>query len=196
MPQQFEDSATASSVRDTRTAVIHAKHAPGKPGAHPHWTTSRKSSVSTSRSLSSHVWFATHHGILGEIYYPRVDFAAVRDMGMIVTDGESFFSEEKADTTSTVLWLSDGVPAFRVTNTCNEGRYAIEKTIVTDPLRHVLLQKTRFTAKRGSLAGYHLYVLLTPHLGDQGTGNNACVGEFKGIPMLMAERGGFGLALA
>ncbi len=176
--------------------MIHAKNAPGKPGANPHWTTSRKSSVGTSRSLSSHVWFATHHGILGEIYYPRIDCAAVRDMGMIVTDGESFFYEENADTTSQVLWLSDGVPAFRVTNTCHQGRYTIEKTILVDPLRHVLLQKTRLTARKGSLGNYRLYVLLTPHLGDRGTGNNAFVGEFKGIPMLMAERDGFGLAVA
>ena len=89
-------------------------------------------------------------------------------MEMLVTDGESFFSEEKTDTDSKVAWLSDGVPGFRLTNTCKQGRYTIEKLILTDPLRHVLLQKTRFQATKGSVADYHLYVLLAPHLEDRG----------------------------
>jgi glucoamylase len=35
----------------------------------------------------SHVWFTLSHGIFNEIYYPRIDQACVRDMGLIVTDG-------------------------------------------------------------------------------------------------------------
>jgi glucoamylase len=177
-------------------SATHSKQAPGKPGAPPHWTTSQKTSVGTARGLASHVWFTTHHGVLGEIYYPQIDCVAVRDMEMLVTDGESFFSEEKTCTDSKVNWLGEGVPAFALTNTCKQGRYSIEKLIVTDPRRHVLLQKTRFHATKGTAADYHLYVLLAPHLDDRGEGNNARVDEFKGIPMLMAQREGFALALA
>jgi GH15 family glucan-1,4-alpha-glucosidase len=37
---------------------------------------------------------------LNEIYYPRVDCACTRDLGLIVADGRSLFSEEKRDTRS------------------------------------------------------------------------------------------------
>jgi glucoamylase len=65
------------------------------PGITPHWTTSRKSGVGTARNPGSHVWFTTSNGILSEIYYLRIDRASVKDMGMLVTNGEAFFSEEK-----------------------------------------------------------------------------------------------------
>jgi len=34
------------------------------------------------------------HGILNEIYYPRVDHACTRDLGFLVTEGQIYFSEE------------------------------------------------------------------------------------------------------
>ena len=86
------------------------------------------------------------HGIFNEIYYPRIDQACVRDMGMIVTDGADFFSEEKRGAATEVQWLADGVPAFHVVNTCRQGRYRIEKRILADPQRDALLQQTRFVA--------------------------------------------------
>jgi glucoamylase len=170
--------------------------APGKPGVTPHWTTSRKSGVGTARNPGSHVWFTTSNGILSEIYYPRIDRASVKDMGMLVTNGEAFFSEEKTGTDSDSSWLKDGVPGVRLSNTCKQRRYVIEKTIVTDPNRHVLLQNTRFEATGGRARDYRLYVLLAPHLSNRGAGNDARVGEYKGIPMLLAECDGYGLALA
>jgi glucoamylase len=170
--------------------------APGKPGLSPRWSTSAKSGVGTARNLISRIWFTLSHGILNEIYYPRVDWACVRDMGMIVTDGEGFFSEEKRHTTSVVTTLAEGVPAFRLVNTCNQGRYRVEKEIFSDPRREVVLQQTRFVPLKGDLKDYHLYVLLAPHLHNRGSGNTGWVGDYKGTPMLFAERGGAALALA
>ncbi|MGH9141225.1 MAG: glycoside hydrolase family 15 protein, partial [Vicinamibacterales bacterium] len=176
--------------------VKTSEHAPGQPGLAPRWATSRKNGVGTARGLASHVWFTTSDGILTEVFYPRIDRAAVRDMGMIVTDGAAFFSEEQTDTVSTVSWLKDGVPGFHISNVCNDGRYAIDKILIADPQRHVVLQQTRFTPRRGPMDDYHLYVLLAPHLGNQGGHNSARVGEFKGVPMLLAECNGSALALA
>jgi glucoamylase len=173
-----------------------AHPAPGRPGLKSHWVTSRKNCVGTARGRESHVWFTTHRGILGEIYYPRVDLAAVKDMGMIVTDGEAFFSEEKTATHSHATWLKEGVPGFALKNVCVEGRYEVHKEIITDPDRHVVLQRTKFKALKGKTDAYHLYALMTPHLGNQGAGNNGRVEEYKGIPMLMAEREGIAVALA
>jgi GH15 family glucan-1,4-alpha-glucosidase len=49
-------------------------------------------------SRDSRVWFTLSHGILNEVYYPRIDHACTRDLGFIVTDGQAYFSEEKRDT--------------------------------------------------------------------------------------------------
>jgi glucoamylase len=170
--------------------------APGAPGIPARWTSSAKTGVGTALSNKSQVWFTLSHGIFNEIYYPRIDQACVRDMGLIITDGADFFSEEKRDADSTVHWLADGVPAFRLVNTCRDGRYRIEKQIVTDPHRDTLLQQVRFIPQQGALSDYHLYVLLAPHLGNQGSGNTAWVDEFEDTPLLFAQRKGSVLALA
>ena len=53
--------------------------------------------------------------------------------------------------------VEDGVPAYRLTNTCLEGRYRIEKTVLTDPERDVVLQHIRFVPLVGELSDYRLY---------------------------------------
>jgi glucoamylase len=83
------------------------------------------------------VWFTLSHGILNEIYFPRVDIACTRDLGLIITDGRFYFSEEKRHATSVVNYLAPGVPAYGLVNTAMDGRYRIEKEICTDPCRHV-----------------------------------------------------------
>jgi glucoamylase len=169
--------------------------APGGPGIAARWTSSAKVGVGTALSNDSHVWFTLSHGIFNEIYYPRIDQACVRDMGLIVTDGVAFFSEEKRDADSRVQWLADGVPAFGLINVSREGRYRIEKQTLSDPHRDTVLQQIRFIAQRGVLSDYRLYVLLAPHLGNQGGGNTAWVDDFDGTPLLFARREGTALAL-
>ena len=172
------------------------RFAPGWPGIPARWTSSAKSAVGTSLSSKSAVWFTLSHGIFNEIYYPRIDQACVRDMGLIVTDGALFRSEEKRDADTELHWMADGVPAFRLVTGCRQGRYRIEKEILSDPRRDAVLQQTRFSALLGELSDYRLFVLLAPHLGNQGAGNTAWVGEYKGVEMLFAERSGSALALA
>lgn len=88
------------------------------------------------------------------------------------------------------------MPAFELLNTCREGRYRIEKEIVSDPQRDTVLQKTRFVALRGVPSDYRLYVLLAPHLGNQGCGNTGWIGEYDGHQLLFAYRDGNAIALA
>jgi glucoamylase len=170
--------------------------APGGPGIDPRWTSSAKSGVGTSLNPSSRVWFTLSHGILNEIYYPRIDRAAVRDLGLIVTDGASFFSEEKRHTQHEVFFPVDGCPAYRLVNTCERGRYSVEKEVLSDPVRDTVLQRVTFKPSRGGYQDYHLCVLLAPHLGNGGANNTAWVGDFKGVPMLFAQRDDNALALA
>jgi len=171
-------------------------YAPGWPGGPARWTSSAKSGVGTALGLGGRVWFTVSHGILNEVYYPRVDQACTRDMGFIVTDGRGFLSEEKRHAQHAIAALADGVPAFRLTNTCGEGRYRVDKEIVADPEREVVLQRVTFTALHGTLSDYSLFALLAPHLGNRGDENTAWIGDFKGTPMLFAERDGTALALA
>jgi glucoamylase len=171
-------------------------YAPGWPGIPARWTSSAKSGVGVSLRNSSRVWFTLSHGILDEVYYDRLDWACTRDMGLIVADGKGWVSEEKRQSRHEVSSLAAGVPAYCLTNTDEDGRYCIEKEILSDPLRSVVLQRTRFVPLVGKLEDYHLYVLLSPHLGNQGSGNTGWIGETKGVPMLFAQRDGTGLALA
>jgi glucoamylase len=171
-------------------------YALGWPGIPPRWTSSAKSGVGTALSSRGRVWFTISHGILNEVYYSHIDRACTRDLGLIVTDGKGFYSEEKRHARHDIAAFADGVPAFRLVNTCEEGRYRIDKEILSDPMREVVLQRIRFTPLVGTLSDYSLFALLAPHLGNAGGGNTAWVGEVKGRPMLFAERDGMALALA
>ncbi|HZU45127.1 MAG TPA: glucan 1,4-alpha-glucosidase [Terriglobales bacterium] len=172
------------------------KFAPGWPGIPPRWTSSAKSGLGTALRHSSRVWFTISHGILNEVYYPRVDQACTRDLGFVVTDGYGFFSEEKRHTDNQVNYLAPGVPAFRLINTDKSRRYVITKDVVSDPHRNVVLQRIRFEALQGKISDYHLYALLSPHIANNGSGNTAWVDTYKTVQCLFAQRKGVGLALA
>ena len=174
----------------------YERYAPGWPGSPARWTSSMKSGVGTASDGISRVWFTLSHGIINEIYYPREDRACTRDMGMIVTDGHEFFSEEKRQASHQVEYLAEGVPAYRLVNSCDQGRYRIEKEVIADPQRDAILQRCKFIPLKGTLDDYHLYALLAPHIDNQGSANTAWLGDYKGTPMLFAERGGTALAMA
>jgi glucoamylase len=171
-------------------------HAPGCPGIAPRWTSSAKTGVGTALNQHSKVWFTLSHGILNEVYFPRVDQACTRDLGLMVTNGRDFFSEEKRHCTFENKPFEPGIPAFELTNTEINGRYRIHKEVLTDPYRNVVLQKIRFEPLQGQLADYHLYALLSPHLANFGYDNTAWVGDYKGMPMFLAEHDGAALAFA
>jgi glucoamylase len=172
------------------------RYAPGWPGLAPRWTSSAKTGAGTALNLHSRVWFTLSHGILNEIYFPRVDQACTRDLGLIVTDGRGFFSEEKRHCNFQNVPIEPGVPVYKLTNTDMQGRYRIEKEVLTDPWRNVVLQKIRFVPLQGNLGDYHLYALLASHLANMGYGNTGWAGDYKGTPMLFAQRDACALALA
>lgn len=60
----------------------------------------RQNGVGTALSEASPIWFTLSHGILNEVYYPRIDSACTRDLGFVVTGPEGYFSEEKRDCVS------------------------------------------------------------------------------------------------
>ena len=169
--------------------------APGRPGIPARWTSSAKSAVGTALTVESRVWYTISHGILNEIYYPRVDYACTRDFGFVVTNGRDYFSEEKRHARSTVHPVEDGVPAINLANIAADGRYRIDKTIIADPGRDVVLQRVSFRALDGA-SDYRLFALLAPHLVNRGADNSAWLGTHKGHEMLFATGSDNALALA
>ncbi len=167
--------------------------APGAPGVRAKWTSSAKSGIGKALNAASDIAFSISHGILNEIYYPREDIPCIRDMGLLVTDGDQFFSEEKRHTNHKTELLGDGIPAYRLINTCKKYKYRLTKEIIADPLRNTLLQKVRFHSDGDT--SYRLYALLAPHLNNQGDHNWGWVGSYKDIPMLFATGDGLSLAM-
>lgn len=176
--------------------MAEIRYAPGCPGIPPRWTSSAKSGVGTALNQHSKVWFTISHGILNEIYFPRVDQACTRDMGFLVTSGFDFFSEEKRHCRFENRPCEPGVPLFELTNTDLSGRYRMHKEVLTDPYRNVVLQKIRFEPLQGTLSDYRLFALLSPHLANCGYGNTGWIGEYKGFPMFFAQHDGTTLSLA
>src|SRR5581483_4142338 len=174
---------------------LKMEYAPGWPGIPPRWTSSAKTGAGTALNQHSKVWFTLSHGILNEVYYPRVDQACTRDMGFIVTNGHDFFSEEKRHCTFENRPFEPGIPAFMLTNTEISGRYRIHKEVLSDPYRSVVLQKIRFEPLQGELADYRLFALLSPHLANCGYGNTGWIGDYKGFPMFFASHDGATLGL-
>jgi len=67
----------------------------GKPGIDPKWTHGNKDGVGTAYSGDSRIWFTLFQGVVTEVFYPTADRPQIRDLQYLVTDGKTFFHEEK-----------------------------------------------------------------------------------------------------
>ena len=167
-----------------RTALDFA---PGAPGIDARWTSSAKSGVGTALSENSPIWFTLSHGILNEIYYPRIDSACTRDFGFVVTGPDGYFSEEKRDCVSVTRPFESGIPAYHITNTVADGTYRVEKQVISDPARACILQQLSFIPLKGQTADYRVTALLAPHLVNAGNLNSAWIGDYEGHKVLFAS---------
>src|SRR6476646_8288118 len=92
------------------------KAAFGQPGLEPRWTHGNKEGVGTAYSGGSRIWFTIFRGVITETYFPTVDRPQLRDLQYLITDGKTFFHEEKRDLESTVIRGSDHALCFTITN--------------------------------------------------------------------------------
>jgi glucoamylase len=153
-----------------------------------------KQAIGTAYSTASRVWFTLWRGILTEVYFPTVDQPQIRDLQFLITDGETFFHEEKRDLVTTSERLPNCL-GYRITNKDPEGRYTIIKEVISDPHLSCILQSTKVVADNAFLKKLKLYVLCAPHLKVGGAGNNAQVAEVAGKRLLTAWKGATWLAL-
>jgi glucoamylase len=168
----------------------------GKPGIEPRWTHSNKTGVGTAYSSSSHLWYTLWDGIVTEVYYPTVDRPQLRDLQYLVTDGATFFHEEKRDLTIIMERISDHALGYRCINADPQGRYNITKEIISDPQHPCLLVRTSVIGKDETfLSGLKLFVLCAPHLEIGGAGNHGYVVLANGQRILMAKKDGLWMAM-
>ncbi len=147
--------------------------APGGPGIPPHWTRGAKEAVGTAYSTSSRVWYTLADGVITECYYPTIDSPQIRDLQFLVSDGETFFHDERRDMRTTMSCMGNAALGVNITNADPEGRYSIEKQIISDPHLSCLLVHTKFNVAPEWQGRLHLYVLCAPHLKIGGWHNNA-----------------------
>jgi glucoamylase len=169
----------------------------GKPGIVPRWTHSNKAGIGTAYSASSHLWYTLWDGIVTEVYYPTVDRPQLRDLQYLITDGTTFFHEEKRDLTIKMERISDHALGYRCINADPHGRYSITKEIISHPYHPCLLLRTSVTGKdEAFLSRLKLFALCAPHLEIGGYGNNGYIVLANGQRILMAQKGGRWMALA
>lgn len=140
--------------------------APGSPGIAPSWTSSAKDLVGASLG-PARLWFTIGHGIVNEVYYPRVDTPQIRDLGFIVADDAGFWCEIKRLDNYRLQTPAPGIPAAHIVHT--HERFTLTLRIVGDPQRDALLIEVTLEGD----ATLRPYVLLAPHIDGSGYDNLA-----------------------
>ena len=168
--------------------IPSSRHASGAPGIAPTWTPGDKDFVGTALG-ASRVWFTVGHGIVNEVYYPRIDIPQIRDLGFIIADDAGFWIELKRLNDYRLDTPAPGVPLPTITH--RHPRFTFVLKLCPDPSRDVL----RLEAELQGDPALRPYVLLAPHLGGTGWDNQARVARHRGRRALVATQGPFSLAL-
>jgi glucoamylase len=174
------------------TRPAHPKNASGKPGSRPHWNSGAKTIVGSAVSGGSRIWYTVNSGTVGEIYFPDVDQANTRAVRFVVSDETGFFCDVMGDALHKVRWAEVGAPACRIKSRCKSGCFCLTQEIVPNPLRDTLLLRGRFKPADGK--DLRLYLIIDAQVGDRGEMNTAWAGDYKGHPMVFAQRGPLVLA--
>lgn len=159
----------------------------GSPGIEPRWTSARKEGVGTAYSVASRIWFTLWQGIVTEVYYPTVDRPQIRDWQFLITDGETFFDEEKRDLKTRVEYVDPDALAYRITQTSKHG-YVLDKTIIADPHMPCVLQRVKVKAPPELRRRLKFYTLCAPHCGGGGANNDAHACLVNGTKIIVANK--------
>ncbi len=155
----------------------------------PRWTRGAKDGVGTAYSTASKIWFTMVDGCLTEVYYPTVDSPQIRDLQFLITDGKTFFHEERRDLEAQLTALPDAALGVKAITSDPAGRYRFVKEIICDPHQNTLLMNVMLEGEdERFLKTLRVYVLCAPHLCVGGWHNNAEVIRTSGQDLLLAHR--------
>ncbi len=167
----------------------------GAPGLEGRWTSAAKDTVGTAYSASSRVWYTVSHGILNEVYFPTIDRPQIRDMEFLISDGETFFHEEKRSLQVKFEYADSDSPAVRVVGSDPGGRYTLTKEIISNPHHPVVIVHAVIEGHESLLCRLNVYALLAPHLEGGGAGNSARTVEVAGKRSFLAWKNGISLGM-
>src|SRR5271157_2605714 len=134
----------------------------GAPGMEPRWTSAAKDTVGTAYAASSRAWYTISHGILNEVYFPTIDRPQIRDMEFMISDGETFFQEEKRHLSKKFEYIDSDSPAVRVIGSDPGGRYTLTKDIISNPHHPVVIIHVVLEGDESLLSRLSVYALLAP----------------------------------
>ena len=161
----------------------------GRPGVPSTWSPGNKQGVGTALSVASPLWFTLAKGVVTELYYPRVDMPNTRDLQFLTLLPGGEVIEERRDMDADIALAESEALAYHVTTKDRQGRFQLEKRIVTDPDRPSLAMRVRWRpGSPGAGKGARLFVLLAPHVFGHGAGNAAKVVERDGRTVCLAWR--------
>ena len=136
----------------------------GYPGVTPNWSSAKKVQVGTSNTgQKSLVWFTNADGILTETYFPTIDGAQIKDSQILISDGKTFFLEEKSNTEHTVEAISPSL--VRLNNKDFSNRFNIKHTYYTMSDKSVLVDEIEIES---FVDGLSFYLLVNPALNNTG----------------------------
>lgn len=163
--------------------------APAGAASFPTWAPAAKDAVGTAQG-SSRLWFTMAQGIVTEVYYPRPDIPQLKDLGFIVADGNGFWIEVRRLGNYSVAWADDAIPAISITHI--HARFTLSLRICIDNERDVLMIDFLLAGD----PSLKLFVLAAPRIGENASDNQAWAEDWVGRPVLSAEQGPFGMAIA
>lgn len=135
------------------------------------------------------------HGILNEIYYPTIDRPQIRDMQFLITDGQTFFHEERRHLQTEIEELDRWSLGYRIVNSDPQQRYRLIKQVIADPHQPCVLVHVQLEGEEGLLKRLMAFALVAPHLGVGGWGNSIRRHEILGQRILLASKGRTFLAM-
>lgn len=160
----------AASKPTAKFSNGEAYGAPGVPGS---WASARKVQVGTSYEpagvAKSPLWFTLAEGTLTEVYYPTVDQAQMKDSQFLISDGATFFKQER-DLKKEVQVLSPSL--VKITNSDYAGRFKISHTYYTLKDSSVLIDEVEATLSQD---GLQLFLLTKPQLNNTAAFDTAIV---------------------
>jgi glucoamylase len=166
----------------------------GGPGLEPWWTRGDKEGVATAYAPSSRVWATIQGGVLTEAYYPTLDRPQLRDLQFIISDGQSFWLDERR-LQQEIRRLSPQALGYTIHGVDPDGRFRLAKEVITDPHLPVILMRTHLEPTVAYRGRIKLYALCAPHLGGMGWQNAGHILPVAGQEILVARHGETWLAM-
>jgi glucoamylase len=176
-------------------AIIHSSRpATGGPGIAPRWTRGAKDAVGTAYSVAASAWFTFSAGVVTEVYYPTIDRPQIRDLQFLMTDGKSYFCDERS-MVHELDYIDQHALGLKVINSDPEHGYRIVKEVIVDPHQECVLINAKIEGKPEILEQLHVYALVAPHLDGGGSNNNGNLVESSGREILTAHKNNTWLAM-